>query len=202
MSETTESNAVEMSVENSARESWRYLLGAGILIGLLGLLAIAFPFVTGIALSVLLGAALVVGGVVHFAHAFSGRGWKGATVQVILAVVYVGVGIALIANPVVGLFTLTILLAAFFLADGLIEIYEGFRLRPEANWGWMLLSGVTSLALAGLIWIGFPADAAWAVGLLFGVNLLMTGLAMTFVAMGGRSADRDATAGMAKARGA
>jgi len=160
----------------------------GGIIAVLGLLAILFPYVTGVSLSLLLGILAIVGGVVHVASAFSAQGWKGFLWQVFLGVVYAGAGIILMANPVLTLASVTILLTAYFLVEGVVEIFMGFRLRPESNWGWVIASGVVSLLLAGLIWVNWPSSAAWAVGLLFGVGLLTNGVSMILVAMGGRNA--------------
>jgi uncharacterized membrane protein HdeD (DUF308 family) len=163
-------------------------MGAGVVLAVLGLLAILAPFVTGVALSILLGALLVVGSLVNVAHAFSARGWTASLWQIVLAVVYAVAGVALLVNPVVGLATLTILLIAFFLVEGVVEIVMGLRMRGEARWGWVVASGAISLLLAGLLWAGFPSSALWAVGLLFGVHLLTTGISLVAVAMMGRKA--------------
>jgi len=169
------------------------LLGGGIILAILGFLAILFPFVPGITIALLLGALLVVGGVVHVAHAFSARGWKGFLWQVLLGLVYLAAGLLLMANPIVTLASVTILLVAYFLVEGVVEIFMGFRLRPESNWGWVIASGVVSLLLAGLLWVNWPSSAAWAVGLLLGVALLSSGISMILVAWGGRRAARAGT---------
>ncbi len=169
------------------------MMGAGALIAVLGILAVLFPFVTGISLSILLGALLVVGALVHVAHAFSG-GWKRFVVQGLLAAVYAVAGIVLMANPVVGLTTLTIILVAFLLADGVLEIIMGYRLRGERGASSLIVSGVLGLVIAGLIWAGFPSSALWAIGLLFGVNLLVTGVSMMFMARGSGTKTREEAA--------
>jgi uncharacterized membrane protein HdeD (DUF308 family) len=186
MSSTSTSQSPTVPVQ--IQRSWRYLIGAGIIVAALGVLAIFTPFVTGIALSIMLGALLVVGALVHAAHAFSARGWKGSIWQVVLAVVYALAGISLLANPVVGLATLTVLLIAYFVVEGIVEVVMGLRMRPESRWGWMTASGVISLLLAVLLWTGLPSTALWAVGLLFGVSLLSTGLSMVGIGMAGRKA--------------
>lgn len=196
--ETAETGPV---VSDEIRDGWEFLVGVGVVIGALGVLAIAFPFVTGIALSLLLGAVLVVGSVFHVAHAFSAGGWKGAVWQVVLGVVYLVAGLSLMSNPLLGLATLTLLLVAFLLVDGVVEVAMGLRLRPERGWAWVVGSGVIGVVLAGLIWTGWPSSALWAVGLLFGVNLLVTGLSMVAVGVGARRAGRAAPAPAAGAGG-
>ncbi len=171
--------------------TWRTLMIVGGIIAVMGVVAILAPFVTGVALSMLLGALLVVGAALRGIHAFGAESWAGALLQGALAILYTVAGVALIANPVYGLVSLTILLIAYFLVDGLLEVAMGLRLRPEANWGWVVASGVLGLVVAALLFVGFPSTALWAVGLLFGVNLLASGVSMVMVAMDGRSHARE-----------
>ncbi len=162
------------------------LLSVGAILAVLGVAAIFFPFVTGVALSVLIGAALLIGAGLHAVHAFSAGDWKGVLWQVLLAVVYAVAGVSLVFDPIRGLATLTLLLIAYLAINGVVELVMGFVLRPERNWAWVAVSGVVSLVLAGLLWAGWPASAGWALGLLFGVSLLTSGLSMVGLAMGGR----------------
>ncbi|WP_435345858.1 HdeD family acid-resistance protein [Haloarchaeobius sp. HRN-SO-5] len=185
---STESTTAAPAVPTELQQNWRFLLGTGIVISLLGVLAFFTPFVTGIAISYLLGGLLIVGGLVHVVNAFTVRGWKGSLWQIILAIVYGLAGISLVVNPLVGLVTLTILVIAYFLVEGIVEIVMAFQMRPEPRWGWVLFSGVVSLVLAALLWVGFPSTAIWAVGLLVGVSLLTTGLSLISVALTGRRA--------------
>lgn len=179
-----------METVSEMQMSWRTMMVGGVLLALGGLLAIFFPFVTGLSLSVALGAILVVVGFIHGAHAFSAQGWKGALWQAVLGVVSVVAGILVLANPILGLTTLTLLLIAYFVVDGVVEIVWGARIRGQSRWGWAIASGVLSLIVAGLLWAGFPASATWAVGLLFGVGLLSTGVTMMMFGMEARNAAR------------
>jgi len=162
----------------------------GVLLALLGILALLTPFVTGIALSILLGAALVVGALVHVAAAFSAGTAGNVVWQVVLGLAYGIAGISLLANPVLGLTTLTLLVIAFFLVEGVVEIIWAVAGRVE-NRLWLGLSGVISLLLAGLLFAGFPATALWAIGVLFGIDLLVTGITMV---LHGRAQEGAATA--------
>ncbi|KTG08433.1 hypothetical protein AUR64_19055 [Haloprofundus marisrubri] len=170
---------------------------AGGIIAILGVIAILAPFITGISLSIFLGALLIVGAILRGVHAFGASNWKGGLFQGAMAIVYTVAGVALIANPLVGLASLTILLIAYFFVDGLVEIVMGLRLRPDANWGWLVASGVLGLVVAGLLFVGFPSTALWAVGLLFGINLLASGISMVMVAMDGRDHAREDAASSA-----
>lgn len=183
---STETATGDSYVSEAVEDNWGYLVGGGIVLGVLGVLAIVFPFVTGVALSLLLGALLVVGSLVYFASAFSAQGWRGFAWHVLLGLVYAVAGITLMANPVVGLATLTVLLVAYFLVDGVVEIVMGVRLLGQRGAWWAIASGAVSLVLAGLVWVEWPSSALWAVGLLFGVGLLTSGFSMVAIGVGGR----------------
>ncbi|SHL47134.1 MULTISPECIES: HdeD family acid-resistance protein [Haladaptatus] len=198
---STEVQSGAEMVSETTEQSWRASMGAGAIIAVIGVLAILAPFAAGVSLSILLGALLVVGALVHIARAFSG-GWKRFFVQGLLAVIYAIAGISLLANPVIGLTTLTILLVAFLVVDGVLEIVMGFQARGNRGWGALVVSGVLALVIAGLIWAGWPATAVWAVGLLFGVNLLVSGVSMMFMAQGTRTEAREGTTPETEPRGA
>ncbi len=168
------------------QKGWRTLALAGGAVALLGVVAIAFPLATGLSVSVALGVLLVVGGVVHGVHAFSARGWSGALWQLALGVVSVFAGLALVVNPILGLATLTLLAIAYLAVEGVAELAASVRMSGEEGRLWIAASGAISLVLAALLWLGFPATAAWAIGLLVGLSLLSTGLSMALVAVAGR----------------
>ncbi|QLG50561.1 HdeD family acid-resistance protein [Natrinema halophilum] len=173
----------------SLENEWRPLALTGGIIGLIGILAMVFPLVTGLSVSLAIGALLVLGGIVHGAHAFTGRGWRGSAWQAVLAIVSVIAGLAVLAAPAVALVTLTLALVAYLIVDGAAELTAATRMDSSPGRTAIALSGVISFVLAGLLWVGFPATAAWAIGLLVGVNLLVIGLSMVTVAVTGRSGD-------------
>jgi len=191
--------SVSTSVDDVGGSNVRGFVVGGVLIALLGLLALLAPFLTGIALSVLLGGALVVGALVHLAAAFSAGSATGVVWQVLLGVVYGVAGISVLTNPIFGLTTLTLLLVAYFLISGVVETVVGFQIRGDPNWGWVVGSGVLSVLLGVLLLAGFPGTAAWALGLVFGVSLLSTGASMYMVGRGVHRLveSRDAGAGAA-----
>lgn len=178
----------------SLRTGWRTLALAGGIVALLGVVAMAFPFVSGISVAIGLAAVFLVAAVVHAAHAFTARGWRGRLWQLTLAAITAVAAVVLLANPVLGLVSLTILLVAYLLVDGATELWMAARMAGESGRAGIAASGALSLVLAAMLWIGFPADAAWAIGLLVGVSLFVTGLSMAFVAYAGRAVDDVASA--------
>ena len=87
-------------------------------------------------------------------------------------------GFVVVANPVLGLATLTIILFAYFLVEGITGIILAFQLKPQQGWGVMLINGVVSLLLAVMVYRNWPVSAVWLPGVLVGINLLFSGFAM------------------------
>ncbi|MFC7228337.1 DUF308 domain-containing protein [Salinirubellus salinus] len=166
------------------RDQANVLVGAGVVIAIVGLLALVFPLVSGVTISIIVGAALVVGGLGHVASAFTVTGWRSRAGQLLLALVYAVFGILALANPVLTLTTLTILLVAYFLLEGVVLLALGLINRGERNWVLTVVSGAFSLLVALLVWLGLPSSAAWAIGVLFGANLLVTGGTMVVIGRG------------------
>jgi len=195
--DTTDSDSLDSTTETqtgrdrSAGEPGRAALAAnrtlvmavGVLVALLGIVAILSPFVSGLAVTLVFGALLVTGALLQTASAVAARGWSGFAFGIALAALYAVAGVVLLVNPTVGLVTLTFLLGMYFLVEGVVQLLMGLRVRANENWGWMLFSGIVSLLLSSLVLLEFPSSAEWAIGLLFGVNLLTTGVAMASLAM-------------------
>ncbi|SFK68365.1 Uncharacterized membrane protein HdeD, DUF308 family [Halogranum rubrum] len=198
--EYPESNT-NVALSNTLQGNWRPLLYAGIVLSVIGLIAIVAPFLTGISIAMLVGALLVVGGLFHFVGAFKGQGWAGFVWQILLGAIGVVAGLVILFNPLFGLLTLTLVVIGYLFASGVVEILMGYRLRGEKNWFWSVVSGVLGIALAVLLWSGFPSTALWAVGLLFGINLLLTGTSMVAIALGGRTADEPTESGQVAGAG-
>ncbi|MCU4925121.1 DUF308 domain-containing protein [Halobacteria archaeon AArc-dxtr1] len=188
----------ELSAEHTLGTDWQLIAITGGVIALLGILAIAFPFVTGLSVAYVLGAVLVVSGIVHGAAGITHRRWTGAVWQLAVGAVTVIAGLLMLANPVLGLVTLTVLAIAYLLVDGITELAASRRVEGTDR-RYIVASGILSLVLAGLLWAGFPASAAWAVGVIVGVSLLSTGASMFVISMSGRRATKVDT-GMAGSR--
>jgi uncharacterized membrane protein HdeD (DUF308 family) len=181
---TPDADLVARLREEAARH-WKLLLGIGILSIITGAFSILVPIVASISVTILVGWVLVVGGVIQLAHAFRGSGWEIAW-NVILAVLTVIAGIWILLAPIAGTITLTIVLVAWFWASGVLRLIAWYRVR-ELEGSWMLLlNGILNIALGILIWADLPSSAAWAIGLLVGINLLLAGADLVMTALVGR----------------
>lgn len=179
---------MQRAVANALGAHWKLFLFQGAVMIILGILAIGEPVAASIAVALYVGWLLLISGGIgliaivstHHVHAFL---WS-----LITAALSVVVGVLLILMPVQGAVSLTIVLTAFFIAEGVFQTAVALASRQvlTGTWVWMLLSGIADLVLAAIIIEGWPGTAAWALGLLVGVNLLTSGWAIVVAAFGGR----------------
>jgi uncharacterized membrane protein HdeD (DUF308 family) len=106
--------------------------------------------------------------------------------QVVVGVVYLIGGLYFLTHTIMAVSTLTLLLSAVILAEGVLEIVAYFRLKSVNGASWLLINGVVTLLLGGLIWFHWPSSSVWAIGTLVGVNLLMTGMSRLMVGLAAR----------------
>ena len=181
----TAEDAIKQATETIAKHSG-WFLGLGILLVVIGSLGIIFPFIATLAAEIFFGWLLFIGGIFRLVQAFRTGTWSGFFLSLLIAAVFVIAGILLLAQPLTGILSLTIVLIALFLADGVLETIMAFRLRPMPGWGWLLATGVISIAIAILIWMQLPSSALWALGLLVGIGLIANGWSLIMLALQAR----------------
>jgi uncharacterized membrane protein HdeD (DUF308 family) len=166
---------------------WKLFFLQGAVIAILGLLAIAMPLVSTLAVEFIFGWLFLIGGVLRTFVLLTSRHLPGYWWSLGAAILAAVLGLVLTTNPLQGVLTLTIALMALFLVEGLSAIFASLDFRRHiANWGWLLFSGVIDLILVLMIWQGWPATAAWAIGLLTGINLFFLGLSLIMLALAAR----------------
>jgi uncharacterized membrane protein HdeD (DUF308 family) len=185
---------IRSSMTRSLHAHWRLFLAEGIVLLVLGLLAIVVPQIATIAVAVFIGWILLVSGAVGLVATFRMRTAPGFWWSLISAILGIVAGILLFRSPVSGALSLTVILTAFLIIEGIISILFALEHKRELSgrWGAMLFSGLVDLFLAGIIIEGLPGTAAWAIGLLIGVNLVFGGAALIAMALHARDS---ATAG-------
>lgn len=179
---------IQQQIATAVREHWKILLAQGAVMIVLGLIAVLLPNVATLAIEVLIGALFLAGGLVRIFTLSRCRTAPGFWWSAALAALSVLLGVVLLAKPAQGTLTLTMVLLTFFIVEGVFTIIIAFTVhRPIGNWGWTLLSGVVDLVLAYLIWRGWPGSAAWAIGLLVGINMVFLGLSLVMTAIAART---------------
>jgi uncharacterized membrane protein HdeD (DUF308 family) len=172
----------------AVREHWKAFLIEGILFVILGLAAMIVPPLASLAVTIFLGWMFLISGVAGLAFTFWARQMPGFWWSLLSAVLAIGVGIILLARPVQGTLTLTIVVGAYFLAEGVTTVMYALEHRRDLSrrWGWLLTAGLMDIIVAGIIIAGLPGTALWAIGLLVGLNLLFGGASLIAMALAAR----------------
>lgn len=184
----TDIGALQQEVTAAIRQHWIFFLVEGIILIILGLAAILVPPIATLTLTIFLGWLLLISGVVGLFSTFKMRPAPGFWWSLISAILAIAVGVILIGWPVNGALSLTLLLIIFFLVEGVASIMFALEYRHDlpARWGWMVASGIVDLFLAALIFAHFPSSAAWAIGLLLGINMVFGGTTLIVMALDAR----------------
>jgi len=163
----------EMS--EAVRENRGWFIALGVLLIVIGIISITYPLAATVTVKAFIGWMILIGGLAQVFHAFSTQSWGGFLWDLLVGLLYVFVGAWLAFFPLAGIVTLTVMLALMFIFEGIMKFVMGFRLRPADGWLWIILSGIVSIVVGSMLVSGLPGTAAWAVGLLVGINFLFAG---------------------------
>lgn len=148
----------------------------GILMFVCGILAISLPLASSIGIVIVLAWLILFAGVSHLIFAFQSPSVRGFLWKILLAALYVIAGIYMLANPLLGVVSLTLVLAVFLLLEGVVEIALYFNMRGFRHSGWVLFDGIVTLILGILIWRQWPSSSVWVIGTLVGISLMFSGI--------------------------
>jgi uncharacterized membrane protein HdeD (DUF308 family) len=174
------------SLGTIVKESVGWSIGLSILMILAGCLAIAVPQAGGIAVSLLVAWLLVFSGAAHLVFAWHTRTTGGFIWELLMGILYIFVGAYLLFRPVAGLASLTLALAAYLLAKGVLELILSFRLRPMPGSSWLLIDGIISLIFGVMIWRTWPSSTEWVIGTLVGISMLFSGISRLMLSLAAR----------------
>jgi len=180
-------SASDTKPADAIRKAANLSIGLGILLLVLGVIAICFPLASSLAAAIWVAWLLVIGGAVLLVHAIRSRQESGFWFKLLWAIVYLVAGLLLLASPVSGVLTLTLVLAVLWIVEGATAIALAFRLKPTSPWGWVLFDGIVTVLLGLLVWIGWPGNAPWLLGLFLGISLLSTGISVLLFGLALRS---------------
>jgi uncharacterized membrane protein HdeD (DUF308 family) len=172
----------------SVRKHWGLFLVEGIVLLVLGIAAIVVPPLATLAFTIFLGWLFLISGIAGLITTFWMRKDPGFWWSLLSALLGIAAGIVLLIAPVSGVVSLTLILIAFFIIEGVVSIMYALDHRNDlpGGWVWMLFSGIIDLVLAAMIFAGLPGTAAWAIGLLVGINMLFGGVALIAMALHAR----------------
>lgn len=183
-------NRMQAKLGAAVSQHWKAFLIEGIVLVVLGLAAVIVPPLASVAITIFLGWMFLICGVAGAVLTLWARQMPGFWWSLISAALAIFAGVVLLAKPLEGTLTLTIVIGAYFLAEGVATIMYALQHKRELSqrWGWLLVSGLMDILIAGAIIAGLPGSAAWAIGLLVGINLVFGGTSMIVMALAARKA--------------
>ena len=178
-------NDFQSTLAQSIREHWKLFLAEGIILVILGIIGIIVPPIATLAVEIFVGWLLLISGIAGLITTFGARHAPGFWWSLLSALLGIAAGAVLLLWPVSGIVSLTILLIAFFIIEGVATIMFALEHRAalSGRWAWMLVSGIVDLFLAGVILTGLPGAVAWALGLIVGINMVFGGASMIGMAL-------------------
>jgi uncharacterized membrane protein HdeD (DUF308 family) len=188
MNQRLDAERIERAVASAIHMHWVLFLSEGIILVLLGIAAIVLPQVATLTFELVIGWLFLIAGVVGLVTTFWMRHAPGFWWSLLSAIIAIVAGILLLLWPTTGMLSVTLVLIAFFVIEGIATIMFAIEHRNQltGRWGWMLTSGIIDLVLAGIILAGLPGTAEWALGLLVGINMVFGGAAMIGMAVAAR----------------
>lgn len=180
---------LQRSIVRALRHHWQLIVAWGVIMVILGVLAVIWPSVATIAVDIYIGWLLVIAGVAGLVLMFVSDDVPAFLWTLLTSALSLAAGILLLWKPSTGAASLTAVLTAYFIAEGIFQIAGAIYYRnviPD-SWGWMLASGIACLLLAALVIWGWPSTSDWVLGLYVGIDLITSGVALIMVAMRGRS---------------
>ena len=169
-------------ITDAAAKGSRDAIALGMCVTILGLLAMAMPFLTGITVTISIGVILLATGIAQLVFVFSSDSFGTGVMRFAFGLLAALCGVSMISQPGAGLATITMILAVWFVVDGIWALVLALQWRPEKGWVWMLFNSVLGIVLGIMIYRQFPTSAAWLVGVLVGIRLFFAG--WTMIALG------------------
>jgi uncharacterized membrane protein HdeD (DUF308 family) len=157
-----------------------------VLLIVFGFLAIGLPLATSFGVVVVVAWLIALSGGFQFIHAFQSKGAGNIIWKVFVAILYLIVGIYLLMNPLVGVAAFTLVLAIFFVVEGIVDLAAYFAARGIPGSGWILADGIVTLILGLLVWRQWPSSSGWVIGTLVGISMIMTGTTRLMISVAAR----------------
>lgn len=175
------------SVGTIVKKSVGLSIGLSVLMIVAGFLAIALPQVAGITVNLLIAWLLIFSGCAHLMFAWHTRSTGGILWGLLMGALYILIGAYLLLRPVAGLASLTLALAIYLFAEGVLELILSFVVRPLPGSGWLLFDGIITLILGVMIWRTWPSSTEWVIGTLVGISILFSGVSRLMLSLAARS---------------
>lgn len=172
---TVEPEILRGRFEQELRDHKGKYIFQGTVFIVLGILAVALPAATALSVELMIGVVLLLSGILQLVLTLKSKmhWWS-----VLSALLSITVGAIMVWKPLAGLLVIVTLLAIFMTVEGVFELLLAWQFRPGRNWSWMLFSGIVTLVLAVMLWIGFPAFGVLYLSLVIAINFILYGLSL------------------------
>jgi uncharacterized membrane protein HdeD (DUF308 family) len=184
--------AIQLTGGGELKRSWGWFLTLGIVLIVLGTIALGSALYMTIASVFFIGWLLIIGGVMEAVHAFWRKRWAGFFLDLLTGVLYVVVGWMMVTNPKESALLLTLIIAMFLVFEGVFRIVAALTARYP-HWGWVMFNGVISLLLGIMIWRQWPYSGLWVIGLFVGIEMLLNGWSLVMLSLTGRKLPEEAS---------
>ena len=171
-----------------APKAINWSIALSVLLIVAGFFAMLIPFISGVAITLFFGWAMIISGVPHFIFAFKTHTKGGLIWELLIGAVYLFTGVYLILHPLDALLALTLILACYLFFEGIVEIIQYFQLRPRHGVVWVLIDGIITLILAIMIWRSWPASSIWVIGTLVGISMIFSGFSRLMLSLAAKRA--------------
>jgi uncharacterized membrane protein HdeD (DUF308 family) len=155
----------------------------GVLLIVFGMFAVGSPFIAGVAVSIAVAWLIILAGVVHLMVAFHAHRAGRLVWKLLVGVAYIAFGVYLIMHPLLGVASLTLVLASLFLIEGILDVILFFQMRPMRGSFWVLVDGIITLLLGLMIYLQWPSSSVWAIGVLVGVSMIISGVTRVMLSL-------------------
>lgn len=169
------------------RRNWGWLMAGGAALVLLGIVGLGSATLLSVASAIWFGAMMLVGGIIVLFGAFRSEGWRGVLLNTLIGLLYLGVGIFTLVNPMAATASLTLFVGMALLATGILRVVVGLQNRQLRFWVWIVISGLLSLLLGGMILFQWPASSLWVLGTFLAIELIFQGIGIMALARAIRS---------------
>jgi uncharacterized membrane protein HdeD (DUF308 family) len=163
-------------------------IALSVLLIVAGFFAMLIPFISGVAITLFFGWAMIISGVTHFIFAFKTHTKGGLIWELLIGAVYLFTGVYLILHPLDALLALTLILACYLFFEAIVEFIQYFQLRPRHGASWLIVDGVITLILAIMIWRSWPASSIWVIGTLVGISMIFSGFSRLMLSLAAKRA--------------
>jgi uncharacterized membrane protein HdeD (DUF308 family) len=163
---------------------WGWIVALGVVYVIAGLIALGSVLMATVVSVFLVGIMMIMAGVAEVVGAFQIKGWGKFLLWVLLGVLYIVAGFVTFQNPLLAAAVLTLILGVALIASGIMRIILAFSVQQETPWVWVLLSGLVTLVLGGLILARWPISSLYILGLFLGIDLVIAGASWIGLGLG------------------